>query len=875
MQYNFFKLFFILNLLIYINLNCFNTLNDALKYSLLYHENPVSDNEDLENLVFNEFYKQITLNWFNKLLIKVGLEKTPIWQSKDLYESLKKIVSKIPKNIEPRSGVLLEVSKDTKFIIFGDIHAAFHPLVRCLESLKHKKIIDENFRILDNNTYFLFTGNNVDLSAHSLETLDLIIKILITNPGHVYYIKGEHENKRKWYGYSLRQELVIRTGSLEKELTKLIESFFESLPLAVFINLKNTNDIIAVSYYGPEEDPFKDIFCNLDNLPKKLKDIACNNNNKLPIKAYIKGNDPITFPGILRYIIDNNKTYKFGQGLYRISDIDGITSWTVVSCPIKLYMVKYEFYFDSYVILDIKDPLNNSTITNFYNDARTPLDVFRKGSIYNLVTGNLIKQGMYEETRPYMSQYYLEKLSYEHILKVLEFVEKRIDILSQDYENLKKRAKKIKNFEEKDINLTSKDLLPDIDILNKLANEKSISKDDLKSIFISLLEIYNGMILNYDLLKRYIDKIDILSDQTKEIRLDDSIVIGSSCDLSKNNKAVGLPMVTGMSLKISSKNKEGGINGKFIKPVFLDDYSIGRITRLNFEKILEEYKSNIILFPQGTHTLERCLDMIKSKKTFVFFPQSSWQMFRNPELKGLVNFRVSFLDQIKILTNYVLKYYKVKKISFFYCNNESNKEVLKAAQDILKKHGIYDWSEVPYDENAVSFKREAKKIKEFNPNSIAFISSANAVIKIIDELGIEFFVNKVLYGTASLFDDITEKYFEDKGLKIILPHVVPNPETSNLEIVQEYRNEVIKNSLKPNIFSLEGFIVTSILLDQISKLKGLINGQNIMEQIESIKEYTFKGLELNFNPVNRTIGKNLWIDDSKMSQDWIKMTIDQ
>ena len=74
---------------------------------------------------------------------------------------------------------------------------------------------------------------------------------------------------------------------------------------------------------------------------------------------------------------------------------------------------------------------------------------------------------------------------------------------------------------------------------------------------------------------------------------------------------------------------------------------------------------------------------------------------------------------------------------------------------------------------------------------------------------------------------------------------------------------------------MEGFIVTSILLEQISKLKGPINGQNIMEQMEAIKDYNFKGLELNFNPVNRTLGKNLWIDDSKMAEDWIKMTIDQ
>ena len=50
-----------------------------------------------------------------------------------------------------------------------------------------------------------------------------------------------------------------------------------------------------------------------------------------------------------------------------------------------------------------------------------------------------------------------------------------------------------------------------------------------------------------------------------------SIVLGTTLDLSKSAKGLGVPFRAGMALKVNKQNREGGINGKPVKLIFLDD----------------------------------------------------------------------------------------------------------------------------------------------------------------------------------------------------------------------------------------------------------------------------------------------------------------
>src|SRR5207237_2755839 len=108
-----------------------------------------------------------------------------------------------------------------------------------------------------------------------------------------------------------------------------------------------------------------------------------------------------------------------------------------------------------------------------------------------------------------------------------------------------------------------------------------------------------------------------------------------------------------------------------------------------------------------------------------------------------------------------------------------------------------------------------------------------------------------------------------RGIKIITSSVVPDPETSKLKIVEEYRADMAKYA--PNkalsVFSLEGYINAALLAECTKSVQFPFTSQKILQSIENIKNVRFKDFVLNFNPVTRTLSNQVWIDTGE-GKEW-------
>ncbi len=278
-----------------------------------------------------------------------------------------------------------------------------------------------------------------------------------------------------------------------------------------------------------------------------------------------------------------------------------------------------------------------------------------------------------------------------------------------------------------------------------------------------------------------------------------------------------------------------------------------------------------ILAPVGSPTLLASVDLIKDKKILVLFPQSGSLAFRKPELTHIINVRASFHDEGRLLTEYVLEHHHPKNFVFFYQDDEFGISILEGAQDALKKAHVAPSTEVSYLANTTYFKGAAEKIREANPDAIGFFATGPATLQLIRDLGVEFFANKIIYAVSSVGDTATVKVLKDRGLTMIIGHVIPDPKTSTVPIVEEYREELQKQGLKEDVFSLETYITTSITFDAMRALKGEITMQKLIDHFENMKNYEYKGLILNFNPQRRTLAHHLWIDIGEGP--WIEKTI--
>lgn len=372
----------------YAALSGFNTLPELNTYIASLPEYPQTDNNNWNDPIYSSFYNSIAPGRIHNILTYLGIQKD-IWSPVAFEKALSDMVETNERqNLPGRQVAKLLLDQPSTFYVFGDIQGHLHSLVRSLNFLQQQNVIDNNFKIIKENTYIVFNGDFVSRSAYSMESLHLVILLLQQNPEHIFYVRGKHEDKDYWQNFGLKRELKQRAAFLqpvgssadEIPLGNLIRRFFNSLPLALYIaERSNPLELIRVSHAGRDshelrEDKFAAFFT--EGLDKKVSyyDVQLKNkSDQIPhIKALITTEDWL-------------KEHRAHKGLGVLDQDLGTTSWSIVSTPIMAYKKYYNFHYDAFAEIKVTVPIANSTITLWNNDINSPTS-FAPKRTYRLIT---------------------------------------------------------------------------------------------------------------------------------------------------------------------------------------------------------------------------------------------------------------------------------------------------------------------------------------------------------------------------------------------------------------------------------------------------------------------------------------------------------
>jgi len=372
---------------------CFDNLADLQEYTATHEEHPPSDDKDWLDPNYDTFHKSLRPGFFKRLSQLIGLQKKSPWTPNSFEILLRAVVEQREKQkLSGRLVAHIRLPKPAKFFVWGDLHGAFHSLVRALEWLHKKNIITDDLKIINPQHYLVFNGDAIDRSPYTLETLSLLLLLLKRNEQQVFYIRGKHENSDYWHNFGLRRELRIRISDAVRRgipLGSLVSQFFDTLPLALYISTtQNPTDVIRISHYGRDrleinEEYFGDLWSDNSQTKIKYHDVRNKKKSEQPItvQSIIKTEDWMRES---RTMIGEPKDI-FGLGL--LDQERGAMAWSILSVSIIMpYQAYYHFYYDVFGVIDVMVPIMDSTIT-LYNQDLKKKDGFKKSTSFNLMTG--------------------------------------------------------------------------------------------------------------------------------------------------------------------------------------------------------------------------------------------------------------------------------------------------------------------------------------------------------------------------------------------------------------------------------------------------------------------------------------------------------
>ncbi|WP_257722468.1 ABC transporter substrate-binding protein [Collimonas pratensis] len=312
-----------------------------------------------------------------------------------------------------------------------------------------------------------------------------------------------------------------------------------------------------------------------------------------------------------------------------------------------------------------------------------------------------------------------------------------------------------------------------------------------------------------------------------------TITIGMSSPLSGPNGAYGLEMHEAISALIAKTNEEGGIYGRAIELITIDDGYEPERAVANTEKLLNEKKVFALIGYYGSSSTTAAMKVFSVAKAPLVGAISGADTLRTPVERYMFNARASYADETTAIVNQLVSI-GLTKIAVFYQNDGFGKSGLNGVSQALKKHNMQPVVIGVVERNSLDVAAAVATISAAKPQAVIMVTlykPTAAFVKQMKALGVY-----TQFTTLSpVGADLLAKELGTDARGIAISQVMPYPWDDTLPIVKEYQRVMKKQNknYKPSYYGLEGFINARILIEGLKKAGKQPDREKLVDALDS------------------------------------------
>ena len=325
----------------------------------------------------------------------------------------------------------------------------------------------------------------------------------------------------------------------------------------------------------------------------------------------------------------------------------------------------------------------------------------------------------------------------------------------------------------------------------------------------------------------------------------EKIVLGMSTALTGPAADLGLNMRLGVDAALAEVNRAGGINGRMLELIALDDgYEPARAAP-NTRELIDKHRVVAIIGNVGTPTAVASVPIaVESGTPFYGAFTGAGMLRRSPPDRCVFNYRASYAEETAAMVDALVTKAGLKpdEIAFFTQRDTYGDAGFMGGMAALKRHRLTNEiavAHVFYERNTVAVEKALATLLEHLPPPKAVImvgayAPCAAFIRLAQQNELNaLFLNVSFVGPTSLARDLGAR-----GDGVIVTQVVPHF-ASELPIVQEYQRALrnVDPKAAPSFGSLEGYIATRILCRALAGISGQPARASIVDALEGLNTF--------------------------------------
>lgn len=364
------------------------------------------------------------------------------------------------------------------------------------------------------------------------------------------------------------------------------------------------------------------------------------------------------------------------------------------------------------------------------------------------------------------------------------------------------------------------------------------------------------------------------------------LVFGSSTALSGPAANLGIEMSQGMRAAFDEQNERGGIQGRALRLIALDDGYEPERAVPNMHTLINENEVLALVGNVGTPTAVATVPIAnRARVPFYGAFTGAGVLRKTPPDRYVVNYRASYAEETSAMVDALVATVGIlpTEIAFFTQRDAYGDAGFAGGLSALKRHGVGDALNVAhgrYERNTVAIENGLADLlyHETLPKAVIMVGSyapCAEFIKLARQSGLDvLFLNVSFTGAEPLRLALGEA-----GEGVVITQVVPHFE-SELPVVQAYRAalQAMDAEAEPSFGSLEGYIATRIFCRALESVVGEIDRESIIDALESLGRFDIGlGVPLELGPEKHQACNEIWPtiirEDRIVPLEWSELTV--
>ena len=323
-----------------------------------------------------------------------------------------------------------------------------------------------------------------------------------------------------------------------------------------------------------------------------------------------------------------------------------------------------------------------------------------------------------------------------------------------------------------------------------------------------------------------------------------SITLGQSVALTGPGSALAVPFHQGAKMYFDRVNAAGGINGRKIDLVTLDDRGNPTQTAAHTKQLLDQGALALFGF-YGSAQVTAAYPAIKDTDVLMFAPMAAADELRGALYPNVYSLRPGYAEEASAIAKHA-ETLGARKFAVVHGTDGESLAALDSAERTMTSAGANLVAKAPLAGGSVA--NSVDKVLAARPESMLVISDAAGAGTAIRDLRAKGFRGPI-YGFSNTGESLLAEQLGPAGAGVVVVRVVPKSDNAKMAVARELQADLTQAKMgKPNVYLLEGYIAARVLTEALRRIpaKDAPNRARLKKSIDALDDLSVGGFRVHF-----------------------------